>query len=69
MALLHTFHDNVTLPKHKSSLILCFGTTGNVLSIVVDNDIVNRKDERLLAVQVLVVPSMTIEYRNIRGEI
>jgi hypothetical protein len=38
----------------------------HVMSIVVDNDIANRKNEGLLGVQVHVGPPMTIEYRNIR---
>lgn len=38
----------------------------HVMSIVVDNDIANRKMEGLLGVQVHVGPPMTIEYRNIR---
>lgn len=37
-----------------------------VMSIVVDNDVVNRKNEGLLGVQVHVGPPMKIEYRNIR---
>ncbi len=37
-----------------------------VMSIVVDNDVANRKNEGLLGVQVHVGPPMTIEYRNIR---
>jgi hypothetical protein len=39
---------------------------GHVMSIVVDNDVVNRKKEGLLGVQVHVGPPMTIKYRNIR---
>jgi len=39
---------------------------GHVMSVVVDNDVVNRKKEGLLGVQVHVGPPMTIEYRNIR---
>jgi hypothetical protein len=38
----------------------------HVMSIVVDNDIANRKNDGLLGVQVHVGPPMTIEYRNIR---
>jgi len=38
----------------------------HVMSIVVDNDITNRKNEGLLGVQVHVGPPMKIEYRNIR---
>jgi len=38
----------------------------HVMSIVVDNDVANRKMEGLLGVQVHVGPPMTIEYRNIR---
>ena len=38
----------------------------HVMSIVVDNDIANRKNEGILGVQVHVGPPMTIEYRNIR---
>ena len=38
----------------------------HVMSIVVDNDIANRKNEGLFGVQVHVGPPMTIEYRNIR---
>jgi len=36
------------------------------MSVVVDNDMDNRKNEGLLGVQVHVGPPMTIEYRNIR---
>ena len=39
---------------------------GHVMSIVVDNDVQNRKMDGLLGVQVHVGPPMTIEYRNIR---
>ena len=39
---------------------------GHVMSVVVDNDVINRKNEGLLGVQVHVGPPMTIEYRNIR---
>jgi hypothetical protein len=38
----------------------------HVMSIVVDNDISNRRNDGLLGVQVHVGPPMTIEYRNIR---
>lgn len=38
----------------------------HVMSIVVDNDIANRKNEGLLGIQVHVGPPMKIEYRNIR---
>ncbi len=38
----------------------------HVMSIVVDNDVANRKNEGLLGVQVHVGPPMKIEYRNIR---
>lgn len=38
---------------------------GHVMSIVVDEDIANRKKEGLLGVQVHVGPPMKIEYRNI----
>lgn len=38
----------------------------HIMSIVVDNDITNRKNDGLLGVQVHVGPPMTIEYRNIR---
>jgi hypothetical protein len=38
----------------------------HVMSVVVDNDIANRKNEGLLGVQVHVGPPMKIEYRNIR---
>ena len=39
---------------------------GHVMSVVIDNDVENRKMEGLLGVQVHVGPPMTIEYRNIR---
>lgn len=39
---------------------------GHVMSIVVDNDVQNRKMDGLLGVQVHVGPPMTIEYKNIR---
>lgn len=39
---------------------------GHVMSVVIDNDVKNRKMEGLLGVQVHVGPPMTIEYRNIR---
>lgn len=39
---------------------------GHVMSVVVDNDVTNRKMEGLLGVQVHVGPPMTIEYKNIR---
>jgi hypothetical protein len=38
----------------------------HVMSVVVDNDVENRKSEGLLGVQVHVGPPMKIEYRNIR---
>jgi len=38
----------------------------HVMSIVVDNDVANRKNEGLLGIQVHVGPPMKIEYRNIR---
>lgn len=38
----------------------------HVMSVVVDNDVENRKNEGLLGVQVHVGPPMKIEYRNIR---
>ena len=38
----------------------------HLMSVVVDNDISNRKNDGLLGVQVHVGPPMTIEYRNIR---
>jgi hypothetical protein len=38
----------------------------HVMSVVIDNDVENRKMEGLLGVQVHVGPPMTIEYRNIR---
>ncbi len=38
----------------------------HVMSVVVDNDVANRKNEGLLGVQVHVGPPMRIEYRNIR---
>jgi hypothetical protein len=39
---------------------------GQVMCVVIDNDVANRKMEGLLGVQVHVGPPMTIEYRNIR---
>jgi hypothetical protein len=36
------------------------------MSVVVDEDIENRKNDGLLGVQVHVGPPMKIEYRNIR---
>ena len=39
---------------------------GQIMSIVIDNDVVQRKMEGLLGVQVHVGPPMTIEYKNIR---
>ena len=39
---------------------------GHVMSVVIDNDVENRKMEGLLGVQVHVGPPMAIEYRNIR---
>lgn len=38
----------------------------HLMSVVIDNDVVNRKNDGLLGVQVHVGPPMTIEYRNIR---
>ena len=39
---------------------------GHVMSVVVDDDPVNRKFDGLLGVQVHVGPPMKIEYRNFR---
>jgi hypothetical protein len=39
---------------------------GHVISVVIDDDLENRKMEGLLGVQVHVGPPMTIEYRNFR---
>ena len=39
---------------------------GQIMSIVIDNDVEQRKMEGLLGVQVHVGPPMTIEYKNIR---
>lgn len=39
---------------------------GQVMSVVIDDDILNRKSEGLIGLQVHIGPPMKIEYRNIR---
>ena len=46
--------------------IMIHKINGHVMSIVVDNDVENRKMDGLLGVQVHVGPPMTISYKNIR---
>ncbi len=46
--------------------IMIHKINGQVMSIVIDNDVEQRKMEGLLGVQVHVGPPMTIEYKNIR---
>lgn len=46
--------------------VLIHMVNGQMMSVVVDNDVQNRKKEGLLGVQVHVGPPMTIAYKNIR---
>ena len=39
---------------------------GQVMSVVIDDDVPNRPEDGLLGVQVHVGPPMKVEYRNIR---